>query len=208
MPIDDADLHTRLVEVPEEIAVREIREMLTMLPVGAHRHWYVVARLAAPSRHVVPRLEGGYEAVEAPPPGYAVVLPVKELSEQWSRDGEVLLDMALCDVPGLLLPAVTIERQTMGTGRARREWMPVSPRRRLVVLEQGQVLGLLTDEERAGGFSGFMATLFGRERKRVAIAKGRITYRCPVDGGRYDFAELIDLATNRLVCPQGHLIEE
>ena len=182
--------------------------MLAALPPDSRNRWYVVVRLSTAGQCVVPASGGGYEAVATAPPGYAVVSPLEDLSEAGETHGEALLDMALRDVPGLLLPAWTVEREVMGAGRANRDWAPMSPRQRLVVLERGQVAGLLLDRPRAGSLGGFMMTLFGRERQPYGVARGRITYRCPVDGESYDFSEVIDLATNRLVCPRGHVIQE
>jgi hypothetical protein len=208
MPIMYEAMRTQFALVSEEITVREVIEMLTALPLALRNGWYVVVQLSVPGQRVVPGLTGGYQAVAAMPPGYAVVSPLEDLSPAGETHGEALLDMALHDVPGLLLPAWTVERDVMGTGRASRDWVPLSPRQRLVVLESGQVVGLLVDIQRAGSFGGFMTTLFGRERQPYGVTKDRITYRCPVDGESYDFSEVIDLATNRLVCPRGHVIQE
>jgi hypothetical protein len=202
MPIVYEALHTRFTQATEDITVQEVGDWLLARPPETRHHWYLVVSVATPGRQVVPRPGGGFEAVEVPPPGYAVLLPLKDLS---TEGGEA---RTLRDVPDLLAPAVTIERLTLGTQRAIEEWVPVSPGRRLVVLEEGQVIGLLTDEKRAGGYGGFPTRLPGQEQKPFNLAKRRITYRCPIDGGIYDFAELIDPGTNRLICPNGHIIEE
>lgn len=202
MPIVYEALHTKFTQATEDITIREVIDWLLAWPPETRRHWYLVVSLATSGRQVVPQPDGSFKAIETPPPGYAVLLPLKDLS---TEEDETRM---LRDVPGLLEPAVTIERLMLGTQRALEEWMPDSPGRRLVVLEEGQVIGLLTDEKRAGGYGGSLTRLYGQGQKPYNLAKRRITYRCPIDGDIYDFAELIDLTTNRLICPNGHVIEE
>jgi len=206
MAIEIRRLCTHFFQVSQETTVRELIEALAALPSNARAQWYTIVQLNIPGPQIVPAVGGGFAFVDMSP-GYAVLLPLADLPDIVAVEGMAQLDVALGDLPGLLTPARMIERTIMEEGRARRDWLPGSPRRRLVVLEAGQVVGLLTDELRAGGFGGLMTTLFGREHP--PIPKGRrITVRCPVDGGIYDFAEVLDLATNRLICPQGHVIEE
>lgn len=203
----------QFLETTEAVTVGNVGRMLTkLLGKQGNYQWYLVVRLSTPGLAVVPRPDGGFMSVETPPPGYAVVLPILEFSEAEAQHGKALLDTRLGDVPELLLPALTIERQLMGTGRARRNWVPVSPRRRVLVLDQGEIVGVLTDELRSGGFGGAMNRLFGKQQQQYNITKGQFTYRCPLcpaGSNTYDVSELIiDLASEWPTCPAGHTIKE
>ncbi|MCL5998482.1 MAG: hypothetical protein M1546_20870 [Chloroflexi bacterium] len=210
MPIEIQRLTTRFLQVSLATTVCELVEVLTALPPETRNQWYIVVTLDAPGPQIVASASGGYTVVDTLP-GYAVLLPVRDLADVAAAADTGLLDTPLSALPGLLQPVRMIARTTMGEGRARRDWLPGSPGRRLVVLEAATVIGLLTDEERAGAFGGIMTHLFGREQRFTPVAKGRVTYRCPScpDGqNSYDFADLIDLSTNKLICPRGHLIQE
>lgn len=204
------ELDTHFLQVSQGITVGELIKLLDAFPDTVRARWYVVVRLNTPGKQIVPAAGSGFEVI-AVSPGYAVLLPMADLASIVAIGKPEQRDRSLDDCPDLLHPALTVERIAMGAGRARRDWLPRSPNRRLVIQEAGQVIGLLTDEMRAGMFGGVMTHLFGSERPRTSVAKGRITYRCPnCPAGQniYDFADLIDLATNRLICPNGHIIEE
>jgi hypothetical protein len=178
-------LNTRFIVTDAAATIDAVAQALEHVPAGKRLNWYVVVRLPA----------GSFAVIDAEDLGKAIL-----------AHGENIRATPLRDVPGLLTVSLVVERAAQGIGEARK-LMYQDPRRRLVVLEQGEPIGLLVDVERAGGFGGAMTALFGREH--VLATKGpQITVRCPVDGGTYDFAEVIDLTTNRLICPKGHLIEE
>ena len=178
-------MNTKFILIENTTTVEAVAQALQDVPAAKRMGWYVVVGLAA----------GGFAVIDA-----------QDLAEAIEKHGTGALALALRDVPGLLVPSLAVERDAQGIGVARRT-MYRSPRLRLVVLEHGQPIGLLVDVNRAGGFGGAMAVLFGRKRP-PDTSGSHAKVRCPVDGEVYNFDDVIDLATNRLICPKGHLIEE
>ena len=125
MPIATSNLNRDFILVDERTTVRQVRDQVA----ATRNHWtYIVVRLAN-SQHAV--------------------LWLSELIQALQKDSEVLLswmlDSALGDVPGLLAPraADAVEQAAMGMGQAR-ILLNKLPGKRLVVLADGQVVGLLT----------------------------------------------------------------
>lgn len=185
--IDYDHLNTHYFQCDDTATVAEVAQTLDQLPAPARDRWYVLVRLT-----------GG---------GFAII-GLDDLQAALAAHGPEIRDRSLAAVPNLLHPSLSLERQGQGLGQARKQ-MRRSPKRRLVVQEAGQPVGLLTEEARAGGFGGLMSSLFGAEQPRYRAAP-TLTYRCPhcpPGQNRYPFSALIDLESNELRCPNGHQIE-
>ena len=177
-------LDPHFLHVDAANTVEQVIDALAQLPRAQRMSWYFLANL---------------------PEGGRAIFSVSDFETIAEDHGESLWATPLQDLPGLLVASPEVERTAMGIGEAR-NIMRASPNRRMVVLDQGQPIGLLMDRLRAGVFGGFRARLFGEERPKTSIS-GQIMVRCPVDGANYPLADVIDLSSDRLVCPNGHVIE-
>jgi hypothetical protein len=178
-------LQTKFLVVPSTISLGHLLTGLEQIPTGQRADWYVVVRLDA----------GGLAAFD-----------LQDLAQTVADQPEVNRDRPLTAFPELVIASDTAERQGQGIGQARR-LMRRSHKRRLVVLEDGEPVGLLVDVARAGGWGGIMTTLFGEEQERYNVSEAPVKVRCPVDGAFFNLADIIDLQTGALVCPNGHVIE-
>jgi hypothetical protein len=176
------ELETNFIVTDANIRLGELAQALRPVPEERRTAWYIVVHLP----------EGGFAAVNLADLGELIEAPEPEIGA-----------MSLQDVPGLLVSSRAVERVGQGVGEASRV-MRRSPRRRLVVLDQGAPVGLLVSEYAAGGFGGVMTTLFGEEQERFSITQGVVKVHCQACGQAYDFVDVIDLSSGNLVCPEGH----
>jgi len=177
-------INTKVIEADGSTTVADVAQVYAHLPEVKRHQWYVIVQLGN---------------------GRFATLSFEDLLQATEDLGPVIGERPLSDFPGLRDSKV-IEREGQGYGEARRV-RNRSYKRRLVVLESGVPIGLLIETTRSGGFGGFMSTLFG-QADRPINSSSQIQIRCPDDGQMYNFADIIDLETNKLVCPQGHIIEE
>jgi hypothetical protein len=171
--------------VSPEALCEDLVVALRALPAKEQSHW-----------HAVLEVDTGRWAVVSP----------SELSEALERQGESMLGVPLNTIKGLGVASQAIERESMGIGQARRV-MYKQPKRRLVVLEDGRPVGLLSDVFHAGLLGGLFLELFGkRHRPRRQV----ITFTCPQCEAVSDFVDLIDPETNQLICPicQALIVED
>jgi len=129
MPISKRELNRDFIVVNEWTTVREVRDQ--------------VAATGNNQVFIIVRLDNGQYAV----------LRLSELIQVLQKHSDVLLpemlEAPLSYVPALLAPRAgdAVEQASVGTGVARR-LATKTPGRRLVVLADGQVVGLLTKEIR------------------------------------------------------------
>lgn len=182
IPMERID--TKVTVTDGGTAVADVAQVYQHLPAEKRYEWYVIVRLGDDR---------------------FATLGFEDLLEATANLGPAVRARPLRNLPGLQ-DSKAVERQGQGYGEARR-LRNRSHKRRLVVLESGEPIGLLTDAERAGGFGGFMSALFGQASQPLN-KNPQLQIRCPKDGQMYPFADVIDLETNQLVCPLGHIIEE
>ena len=151
MPIAASELRRDLIVVDEVATVRQVRDQ--------------VAATGQPWTYIVVKLGGGQYAV----------LQLAELIQalkDW-RGGQLLpetLEVTLAEVPGLLASraGAAIEQASLSTDRAR-ELQKTMPGRRLVVVAEGQVIGLFVQAMR-GGLAGvdldWLSTAIPAPKKR------------------------------------------
>ncbi len=129
MPIATSALNRDFIVVDERTTVEEVRDRVD----ATGNKWV----------YIVVCLDNGQYAV----------LRLSELIQELQTYGEMLqagmLDAALADVPNLLPPLAVdaVERATMSTREAQRRARN-TPGKRLVVLDSGQVAGLLAETQR------------------------------------------------------------
>ncbi len=129
MPISEEALTRDFIVVDEWTTVQQVRDQVA----ATKNNW----------TYVVVRLDNGQYAV----------LRLNELIQVLKEHSETLatemLEASLNDVPDLLPPRATdgVEQGSMGTGRAKM-LLNKMPGKRLVILEGGQVVGLLTVQVR------------------------------------------------------------
>ncbi len=130
MPIATGELKRDFIAVDERVTVRQVRDQVA----ATGNKW----------TYVVVRFNNGQYAV----------LRLNELIQVLQQQGDVLtpdmLEKPLRDVPNLLVPRAgeAVEQASMGIGRAR-QLLGRMPGRRLVVLAEGEVIGLLAVESRS-----------------------------------------------------------
>lgn len=154
----------------------------------------IMAFLALPAQE-----QTRWYAVLQPDEGQWAVLSPAELFEAVQHQEEEVLERPLHAVTSLYVESKAIERKAVGIGQARRD-MHKQPNRRLVVLEEGQPVGLLCDVFHAGLLGGVPLELYGKRQGRPS--RQAITYTCPQCEKVSDFVDLIDPATNHLICPK------
>ncbi len=130
MPIATSELKRDFIVVDEWATVAQVRDQVA----DTQNKW----------TYIIVRLDDGRYAV----------LRLNELIQALQRQSDILtpdmLDVPLSSVSDLLAPiaGATVEQASMGTGRAR-QLVNKMPGKRLVVLAEGRVIGLLAMEARA-----------------------------------------------------------
>jgi hypothetical protein len=175
---------TKVVDTDGNNTVADVAQFYKYLPEKKRHNWFMIVHLGDDR---------------------FATLGFEDLLEATGNIGAAIRERPLSDIPGLKKSKV-MEREGQGYGRARHA-RNRSHKRRLVVLESGAPIGLLMDVELTGGFGGFVTTLFGQAEQSLSN-HSQLQIRCPFDNQMYNFADLIDLESNKLVCPQGHIIEE
>lgn len=140
---------------------------------------------------------------------YSVAL-LSEISGAVARLGPPALRMRLADLPPTATPASAVERTAIGFGAAERQ-RDRQPSRRLLVLEDGEPIGLLTNEVRGGSTGGLPFNLFGpdsdlsTEALWQQLIDRREPITCPVCGRQFTFYEL-DPKRRAYICPHCHSV--
>jgi hypothetical protein len=178
-------LKTGFVVTDAAATIGEVAQVFEQLPGDVRSGTYVVVRLA-----------GG---------GFAALTQADLAQTIENADADAARTTRLGDVPDLLVASLTVERMAQGVGEAR-DVMYDSYKSRLIVLQDGEPVGLLTSEDQEGGFGGALSAVVGPGQRSENVSEGRFTVRCPEDGGVYDLFQVLDAATGQLRCPNGHEI--
>jgi hypothetical protein len=150
-----------------------------------------------------------YLVVSLPNGGFGVAL-LRELSESVRRLGPDGLDTPIGRLPPAAEAVAGVERTAMDTGVAQRE-ADRQPRRRLVVLENGRPIGLLTNESRGSAVGGVPFNLFGDYMQqsssdvRAALSARHAAERCRHCQQEFVFYELRADAS-AFACPHCHAV--
>jgi CHAT domain-containing protein len=130
MPIATGELKRGFIVVDEWTTVREVRDQVD----ETQNKWtYIIVRLDS-GQYAVLRLD-------------EIIQVLKKHSDTLTPD---ILGAPLGNVPDLLAPRAgdAVEQASMGTGRAR-QLLTKMPGRRLVVLAEGEVVGLMAEDLRS-----------------------------------------------------------
>jgi hypothetical protein len=188
MPIDDSELETRFIVADASSTIDGLRQR--------------VGHSAATLRYVIVRFPDGRFSVPS----------LYELRQAAEKLGPAVLDYALADVPPSVVTVGAVDQSAVSPTVARRE-RDRQPNRRLVVVREGQPVGLLTNERRGGSASGAPLDLFGpfmrvlpREelRRRLEDQGGETT--CRFCSRPFKFYEL-RTDVGAYACPHCHAIQ-
>ena len=181
MPIAEDVLERRILVLDGGATLNEARER--------------VAATAERPRYLVVRLDGGFGATT-----------IGDVARAIARLGPAGLDLQLDRLPVFATPGAAVERAAVGSREAER-LCDRQPSRRLVVLEGGVPVGLVTNERRGILSGGLPTELFGASRSLLTryLDDHAQDETCPYCGRSFAFYE-IDAEQHAFACPYCHQV--
>jgi hypothetical protein len=183
--IPSGSINKRLLYADDGHTVEEVARALAHLPQNERMGWYVLVRGE----------EGGYS-----------VLDILNFDRHLANQEDDLWGLQLREVPGLLSRCLLVDRQNQSRQEAE-ALLAESEDHRILVLEDGNPMGLIVDRRRGGaGLPGtFRKRLFRDSTLREGL-RADIKVLCPEDGEFYLLRDLVDPEVEGLRCPRGHQI--
>lgn len=175
-PIPLDKLHQQFITLDTMVTVLKAGQELLRAGGLKYQQWYIVVELG---------------------PGDFKYLTMAELLKSVEQKGPSILKNLLVDVPNLLMACKSIDIQSMGLGAAQQELIK-SYSKCLVVLDQGEPIGLVTETDKSG-FTVLTETLFYFKNYDIAYALDG-AHPPPVEKtARFLNTCLVDAANHQLI---------